>query len=295
MILADKDGGAASATDGTTSETTDLTTTSETLETGTEGEEGAGGTTSEGDETVVITIGEEAPPSDEDEQIAAAPAWVKELRKTNREMARELRELKQQKAAPDTKADEEVGSEPDMEDADIDYDKDVFKRKWSEWNARKAAHEAKQKEQQNAQQAADDAWNAKLAGHDKAKADLKVPDYDDAEAVAAEALSVTQRAIIVSGADNSAMVMYALGKNPAKVKELSSIKDPVRFAFAVAKLETQLKVTPRKAPPVPERQVRGSTSVALSGDAELERLRADAERTGDMTKVMAYKKQKKQA
>ena len=48
--------------------------------------------------------------------------------------------------------------------------------------------------------------------------------------------------------------MYALGKNPKKAKELGEITDPVKFAFAVAKLETQLTVTSRKQVPPPEKK-----------------------------------------
>ena len=86
--------------------------------------------------------------------------------------------------------------------------------------------------------------------------------------------------------------MYALGKNPKKAKELAAINDPVKFAFAVAKLEAQLKVNPAKRPPAPERAVTGG-SAPISGttDSTLDRLRAEAERTGDMTKVIRYRQQ----
>ena len=90
-------------------------------------------------------------------------------------------------------------------------------------------------------------------------------------------------------------MIYALGKNPTKAKELSAINDPVKFAFAVAKLETQLKVTNRKAAPPPESTVRGTGRVSGAVDSTLERLRADAEKTGDYSKVMQYKRQKRQS
>ena len=92
----------------------------------------------------------------------------------------------------------------------------------------------------------------------------------------------------MQGSENPALVVYALGKNPKKAKELAAISDPVKFAFAVAKLETQLKVTPRKTAPVPERQIRGSAQLSGAVDSTLERLRAEADKTGDRTKVAAY-------
>ena len=94
---------------------------------------------------------------------------------------------------------------------------------------------------------------------------------------------------MLQGADNPALVIYALGKNPKKAKELAAITDPVKFAFAVAKLESQLKVTNRKAPPPPEKTMRGTGPGSGAVDSTLERLREEAARTGDMTKVIRYK------
>jgi hypothetical protein len=88
-------------------------------------------------------------------------------------------------------------------------------------------------------------------------------------------------------------VIYALGKNLKKAKELSEITDPVKFAFAVAKLEKDLKVTNRKAAPPPEKIVSGTGRSSGAVDSTLERLRAEAEKTGNMTKVIQYKAQKR--
>lgn len=276
-------------------ETDDLATDDEadsaTLQTESEGDE-TGETDDE--EQVVVTIGEEAPPSDEEDPDA--PGLVNKLRKLNREKDRELRELRAARAAAQTTsppAETVKVTKPTL--ADCDYDEDEYEKKLTAWHKQQAKAEAEQQAQADRQKAEQDAWQAKLATHGKAKAALKVADYEEAEAVVSDVLSVTQRAIIVSGADNSAVVEYALGKNPAKAKELASITDPVKFAFAIAKLETQLKVTPRKAPPPPERHVRGSAPVLGGGDNTLERLREEAVKTGDLSKVMAYKRQKKAA
>ena len=119
-------------------------------------------------------------------------------------------------------------------------------------------------------------------------------DYEDAEAVALETFNVTQQGIVLQGSDNPALIIYALGKNTSKAKELASITDPVKFAFAVAKLETQLKVTNRKAAASPERTINsGGGRISGSVDSTLERLREEALKTGDLSKVMAYKRGKK--
>jgi hypothetical protein len=139
------------------------------------------------------------------------------------------------------------------------------------------------------------AWKAKLDGYGKAKAELRVKDFEDAEAVALELFNITQQGVMLQGADNPALVVYALGKNPKKAKELSDIKDPVKFAFAVAKLEKELKVTNRRAAPAPERIVSGTGRSSGAVDSTLERLREEAARTGNMTKVIQYRSQKRSA
>jgi hypothetical protein len=239
---------------------------------------------------VLVTIGEESPPSDEDE--GRAPEWVRELRKQHRQLAQENRELRakldQTQPAPQATV---VGDEPTLEGCDFDPDK--FKADWTAWNSRKAKAEQEAKEREQAESEAQAAWQAKLQGYQQAKAGLKVQDFDDAEEHVRATLNVTQQGVILQGAERPELVVYALGKNPNKAKELASIKDPVKFAFAVAKLETQLKVTPRKQAPLPEKKLPSGGPISGTVDSTLERLRAEAERTGDYTKVFAYRQQQR--
>jgi hypothetical protein len=242
-------------------------------------------------EEVVVSIGEEAPPP---EEHTPAPEWVKELRKTNRELQRQNRELQArvQAAPPETKP-VVIGNKPKLEDHD--YDADAYEEALTSWFERK-----RQADEINAKQEAEvmnqqKAWQAKLDGYGKAKAELRVKDFEDAEEVAQQVFSITQQGVLLQGADNPALVVYALGKNPAKAKELAEIKDPVKFAFAVAKLEKDLKVTNRRQAPAPERIVTGTGRSSGAVDSTLERLREEAARTGNMTKVIQYKSQKRSA
>jgi hypothetical protein len=244
------------------------------------------------DDEVIVSIGEEAPPPEEQTQ---APEWVRELRKTNRELQRQNRELqsKLQTTAQTENKPVVLGKKPTLEEHD--YDAEKFEAALADWFDRKrqadeanAKHEAEVMNQQKA-------WQAKLDGYGKAKAELRVKDFEDAEAVAQELFNVTQQGVVLQGADNPALVIYALGKNPKKAKELSEITDPVKFAFAVAKLEKELKVTNRKAAPAPERMISSTGRVSGSVDSTLERLRAEAEKTGNYTKVIQYRKQKRTA
>jgi len=241
---------------------------------------------------VIVSIGEEAPPPEEQTH---APEWVRELRKTNRELQRQNRELQgklQSTAQTETKP-VVLGKKPSLEEHD--YDADKFEAALADWFERKRQADEAQAKQEAEVMNQQKAWQAKLDGYGKAKAELRVKDFEDAEAVAQELFNITQQGVVLQGADNPALVIYALGKNPKKAKELSDIKDPVKFAFAVAKLEKELKVTNRKAAPPPERIVSGTGRVSGAVDSTLERLREEAARTGNLTKVIQYKAQKRAA
>jgi hypothetical protein len=257
-----------------------------------DGESDDGENTEGDDDEVVVSIGEEAPPP---EETTRAPEWVRELRKADREKARRIKELEAKlnaAAATETKP-VALGAKPKLEDHD--YDTEKFEAALADWYERKRVADQQVEQQRQAEKAQQDAWQARLESYGKARAELKVRDFEDAEAVAQEVLDVTQQGIVVQGADNPALVIYALGKNPKKAKEISSIKDPVKFAFAVAKLEKELKVTNRKAAPPPERTIQGTGRVSGAVDSTLERLRAEAEKTGNYTKVIQYKQQKRTA
>jgi hypothetical protein len=236
---------------------------------------------------VVVTIGDEAPA----EEPERAPEWVRELRKSHRELQRKVREYEEKAAQPTAQtAVPTLGAKPKLEDHD--YDTDKYETALEAWYKQRDVVEAAKRQQQQQAEAQRKAWQDKLDGYAKAKADLRVKDYDDAEATVQESLNTVQQGVLLQGSDNPALVVYALGKNPKKAKELASITDPVKFAFAVAKMEAQLKVNPAKRPPAPERAITGS-SAPISGtvDSTLERLRAEAEKTGDMTKVIRYRNQ----
>jgi hypothetical protein len=239
-------------------------------------------------EEIDVSIGD-SPTQKEDAE--KAPEWVREVRKTNRELHRKNRELEEKLKAISATENNPVdpGPKPTLEGAD--YDTEKYEAKLAEWfdRKRKAAEiQSKAEEEQKAQQAE---WHKKLENYAKLKTELKVQDYEDAEASVQEVLNTTQQGILLQGSENSALLVYALGKNPKKAKELAEIKDPVRFAFAVAKLETQLKVTKKTAPPPEKTPPSGGARSTGGSDEVLDNLRAKAERTGDYTQVLAYKRQ----
>jgi len=243
-----------------------------------------------GEELVVTIAGESPPPEEEEKQ---APEWVRNLRKSYRELQREKRELedKLKSVLPAAETNPvDPGHKPTLEACD--YDSDKFENELAGWFERRRQSEEAVAKQRSKQQAEQESWQKKLEGYNQSKTGLKVSDFQDAEETVLESLSVTQQGIILQGAQNPAVMVYALGKNPKKAKELAEITDPVKFAFAVAKLETQLSVTSRKALPPPEKRITSNGSLDTSS-VQLDRLRDEAARSGDFTKVIAYKKQLK--
>ena len=247
----------------------------------------------EEDESVVVTIAGEAPPQEDDEETDPAPEWVRDLRKQYREEKRRNRELEEKLASMSggSQSDVQLPEKPTLEKAD--YDTERYEQELAAWYEQKRKYDEVEASKRAEQEAVEREWKQKLEGYQSAKSDLKVRDFEDAEDTVQETLSVTQQGMILQGAENPALLVYALGKNPKKAKELASIQDPVKFAFAVAKLETNLKVTKRKASSKPEKALSGTARPSGSVDSTLERLRAEAERTGDYSKVFAYKRQKR--
>ena len=242
----------------------------------------------ESEEDLIVSIDGESPAPEE-----AAPEWVRDLRKQHREQKRRNRELEQeleqmrsqgQRARP-------LGPKPTLEV--YDYDTEKYEAALADWFDRKRRHDAEQHAAQRQQQAMEEAWTAKQQEYFRRKEAMKAKDFDDAEDTVKDILNVTQQGIIVKGAENPEFVVYALGKNPKKAQELAQIDDPIDFAFAISKLESKLKIATKKSAPPPEKTVKGTGRVSGSVDSTLERLRAEAEKTGDYSKVMKYKRQLK--
>ena len=244
----------------------------------------------EPDEIVVSIDGEEPPPQEEQ----AAPEWVRELRREHRELKKRNRELESRvNQSTETNPVVNLGPKPNLEA--LDYDTEKYEQSLADWYERKRLVDDQQGQVRRAEEEQQQAWNAKLEGYVEAKTKLKVRDYDDAEEVAQQMFNVVQQGVVIQGAENPALVIYALGKNPKKAKELAAIDDPVKFAFAVAKLESNLKIGNRKAATQPERTVSATAPSSGAVDSTLERLREEASKTGNMDKVMAYKRAQKRA
>lgn len=241
---------------------------------------------------LVVTIGEE--PAEADPFVGQqAPSWVKDLRKRERQLAKENQKLREQVQSAAPAAQEQLPKEPDLED--FDFDQGEFKAAHRAWMEKTRAIEDRNKAAKEQESAADRAWQERLNSYGTNKAKLGVADFEEAEETVFSVLNKTQQGIILQGSDKAELLIYALGRNPAKLQSLASIQDPVRYAFAVAQLETQLKTTRRPTTQPEGRIEQRSAGKPTTSEAGLEKLRADAAKTGDYTKVNAYKMQMRAA
>lgn len=243
---------------------------------------------------ITVSIGDQEP---EEEETQEAPQWVKDLRKRHKEAVRKnqqyekkLKELETQDNVPVV----DPGEKPTI--SGCDYDEDLYSKRIDEWYQRKAKADQYQQQVQEQRRQQDAQWQQSLKNYEEKKNALRVKDYDAAELNVVDNLSKQQQLMIVQGADNPALVVYALGKNPGKAKELASINDHIKFAFAVSKLEASLKVSGKQKNKIkPEKRVTGTGSLTGTTDGTLDRLRREAEKSGDYSKVAEYRRQKRRA
>lgn len=245
-----------------------------------------------------VTLGEDTPAkegesSGEDKEQKREAYWIRNLRKMNKKQEAELRELRQKLESTGVVSPEDnLPKEPELED--YDYDSGKFKQAWKDWNNKAEAAKAKANAAKSQQTEQEQSWQARLAEHKDGGAKLGVADYEDAEAVVTATLSPTQLGILISTSDNSNLLTYALGRNPAKLENLAGITDPAKFIREMTKLEMQMKTTRRAPTTKPEsRPQRGSVGQPPGSAVQLEKLRAEADKTGDRSKVIAYMRQQR--
>ncbi|WP_151839982.1 hypothetical protein [Acinetobacter soli] len=258
------------------------------------------GENKEDEDDFKINLGDEQEPKPEEEfNGKPAPQWVKDLRVEAKESKRKIKELEERLKQKDQPAQqsEELGEMPALEDYGYDTSDPNYiqaMEKWAEQRLKVKEREAAQKAEQEQVQKG---WEEKLQSYEAKKSILKqkAKDFDDAEQTVRDVLDVNQQGIVIYS-EKPELLVYNLGRNPEKAKQLAAIKNPLEFAFQIGKLEAridaQMKSQTRKPQTNPERKPGGSATLSGVVDTTLDKLRAEAAKTGDYTKVVAYKKQK---
>lgn len=234
---------------------------------------------------IVVQIGDEEPEVEADQ----APEWVRDLRKRDRENQKRIKELEAQLNKPaDVPA---LPAKPKLDD--FDYDTEAFEAALEGWYEAKRAHDQREADAQREAEQAQQAWQTKVQTYTEAKAKVPFNDFADAEALVTDTLDVTQQGLLIKVAKDAPTLVYALGKNPKKAAELAAIKDLAEFVAEVVRVEMNVKTT-RKPTTAPEKSVTVPTGTGVaSTDNTLDRLRDEAAKTGDYSKVMEYKRAKR--
>lgn len=239
-----------------------------------------------------IVVGDEKPEEQQEDDFHGKPApkWVKELRKEKKESDRRIKELEARLNEKEKPEAIELGEKPKLEDFGYDEDNPEYIEALEKWVDRKFQLKEQERKKQEEQEKVQKVWQEKLNSYEAKKTAIKskVRDFDEAEELARDVLTKTQQGILIHAAEKPELLIYHLGKNPQKAKELAAITDPIQFAFAAAKIDAQIKMTARKPSTSPERKPSGSASYSGTTDTTLAKLQADADRTGDSSKVVAY-------
>lgn len=211
-----------------------------------------------------------------------APEWVKKVREENRELKRQLKQRESQQFERQV-----LREKPTLDDHD--YDSDAFEQDYAQWLTEKQqvdaqVHAERQKYEQY---------------HERYKADVdaikaKAPDYDEIELSVVDVLSEQKQGLLQMLVDNPAKVVYALGKNsPAQLERLSKLDD-IQFAKQIVLMEMQMSSkTKSRNQNKPKPKTHELEGAAGGADTRLAKLEAEADRTGDRSKVIAYRKTQK--
>ena len=247
------------------------------------------GAEDESDE-VEVSFGEPADKKPEDEEQDTG--LVRHLRKTIREQNRRLKEIEAKTNAPAIAQISQLPKKPAL--SDFDYDEDKYADAMDQWHETKREIETKKREIEQEQENSKKAFQQKIETYNERKTQLRVKGFDDAEDNVRDSLTELQQGALVQLSEKPELLVYALGKDSAQLKRLSEIKDPAQFIWELAKLETKLTTRGKDKPATsPEKTVKGSGTLSASTDKTLDALRAQAEKTGDYTKVIQYKQSKR--
>ncbi len=216
----------------------------------------------------------------------AAPAQessvIRDLRKANRELAKKISQYERGNRPQAI----DPGPKPTLESCG--YDEEAFETALDDWKTRKAEAERIEQEAEQQAEAERKTWEGIRAAYEADKGSLKVANYADAEDEVFSALSEQHQALLMKSGKGAQLVV-ALHRNPDRLEELSKL-NLADAAMMIGELRGKLQVKPRSTI-TPERRVSGNAGFAGGTDKKLARLEKEAERTGDRTELIRYRKQ----
>lgn len=220
----------------------------------------------------------------DDEPVEETPL-IKQLREKAKQDAREKAELRRRLEAPRV----ERTKKPDLWD-DCEGDPDKFETQLLAWKD----NEAKADAADRAANAGDgirerqvQEWQNDLQAYKAKAVKLAKPDFGDAETTVISTLTDAQQSTIVMAAKDPARFIYALGKSPLKLAQLSEITNPIKLAAEVARIEGARMMAQKQPANIDEPLKGGARLSSVPKDETEAKLLAAAEK--DPAKFQAYR------
>ncbi len=155
--------------------------------------------------------------------------------------------------------------------------------------------ELSQANQSQTQQAEySDNIDTQIDSHYERVAKLRMPNYSDLEGKAADILGDDMCREILANSEDSHLVMAHLGANPSLAQQYKSmaLSQPVKALLDIGRLGARLSVKPKNSTtPDPETKIpEGESTTETANQRKLDKLRDEAAQSGDMSKLIAFKK-----
>ncbi len=223
---------------------------------------------------------------EESEEVKQAPKWVKEVRIQNRELKRKLKEYEAKQAQ--STGMQALREKPTLEE--YDYDDEAYQADLDKWYQEKQQFESHKQQVEQQFQQVQEKFNAEAQTISAVK-----PDFQEKLNKVAEALPIERQNFILGKTKNPAKLSYLLGKSPEKLAQLAELDD-IDYIKQIGVLEYQMQQgkTKQRNPNKPKPRKHKTHSSGGGVDMRLQKLQEQAEKTGNYTEVIRYKKQMKQ-
>jgi hypothetical protein len=189
------------------------------------------------DESEVAIVQDEDSSYKEDQSV-----HIKELRRRYRELKKENSELRRN--IQPSNIENEVVKKPTL--GGCDYDEEEYEKRLIQWQESKRKQDERNAIAKRAEESEKEQWEQKLKEYENLKKALPFNDKEGIEDIVSDYLTKEQMGTIVNTCDNPALVIYALSKNINKLQKVAEIKDYLKFAANVAKVESSIKVNSKK-------------------------------------------------
>lgn len=241
-------------------------------------------------------IGEPAEPTEEEVKAAEIDnlPQIKAWRKDFKEKARRVKELEEEVALLKKPITNEhtptVVEEPTL--ASCGYDTEEYKLSLKAWFDKKDQDERFRQDEERKAHEAQAQWERLTSTYNEQKVKLNLKDYKDAEDDFCSVIHPQKQADFLKYVKEPVKLIHALKKDSAKLKTLQDIDNPIDFVLKVKEYEAEMKSIKRStsgAPP-PESRIQTGGGSVVRNDARLKQLEDEADRTGDRTALVAYRR-----